>query len=412
MEKLKVLVNVYACSPGRGSEPGTGWNMCAHLAKHCELFIITEEEFRENIELTLPLLPQGKNMHFYYNPVGEKVRNMSRNQGDWRFYYHYKKWQKRTLEIAKLIINEHNIDIIHQLNMIGFREPGFLWRLNGIPFVWGPIGGIKQFPVAYLQGAQLKVKIFNRLKNTINLLQLKYDPRVNVAFKKADILISSIPYSYKKIKEIKKRESILISETGSVISEDVSTERFYTNEFHIIWAGRFYFRKQLPLALKALAATKNKQIKLNIYGDGDETIIKEAQHLIDSLNITDQVIWHGNQPHAVVQQAMREAQLFLFTSVSEDNPNVVLEAISNRLPIVCFDTCGFGDIIDDSVGRKIPLTNPEQSTTDFAENLNTLNNNRKLLEDMSINCSKLQQQLSWDEKALKIYNLYKSKLHK
>ena len=62
--------------------------------------------------------------------------------------------------------------MLHQLNMIGFREPGYLWKLsqeNGVPFVWGPIGGQKQFPTAYLQGAGLKMKVFNRLKNFLNI---------------------------------------------------------------------------------------------------------------------------------------------------------------------------------------------------------------------------------------------------
>ena len=65
-------------------------------------------------------------MHFYYNPVSEEIRRMCWNQGDWRFYFHYNKWQQKTLAIAKQIIKEQNIDIVHQLNMIGFREPGYL----------------------------------------------------------------------------------------------------------------------------------------------------------------------------------------------------------------------------------------------------------------------------------------------
>ena len=62
------------------------------------------------------------------------------NQGDWRFYKYYKEWQWKTYVIAKEIIQQHHIDIVHQLNMIGFREPGYLWKL-GIPYLWGPIGG-------------------------------------------------------------------------------------------------------------------------------------------------------------------------------------------------------------------------------------------------------------------------------
>lgn len=46
----KILINAYACSPGMGSEPGMAWNWVVNLAKHCELHIITEGEFKDEIE--------------------------------------------------------------------------------------------------------------------------------------------------------------------------------------------------------------------------------------------------------------------------------------------------------------------------------------------------------------------------
>ena len=51
---LSILINAYACSPNMGSEPGMAWNWCINLAKHCELYIITEGEFRDKIEAALP----------------------------------------------------------------------------------------------------------------------------------------------------------------------------------------------------------------------------------------------------------------------------------------------------------------------------------------------------------------------
>ena len=160
---LKILINAYACSPGMGSEPGMAWNWVSNLAKFCELFIITEGEFREKIEAVMTDLPEAKNMHFYYNPVSEEIRKMCWNQGDWRFYKYYREWQWKTYLMAKEICLHEKIDVLHQLNMIGFREPGYLWNLSkesGVPFVWGPIGGLKQFPTAYLQGAGLKNEAF------------------------------------------------------------------------------------------------------------------------------------------------------------------------------------------------------------------------------------------------------------
>lgn len=91
------------------------------------------------------------------------------NQGDWRFYFHYNKWQQKTLAIAKQIIKEQNIDIVHQLNMIGFREPGYLWKLDK-PFIWGPTNAKEAFPTAYLDDANWRKSLFIKTKNfTIKL---------------------------------------------------------------------------------------------------------------------------------------------------------------------------------------------------------------------------------------------------
>ena len=84
------------------------------------------------------------------------------NQGDWRFYKHYRTWQYRTYEMALDIMKVYHIDVLHQLNMIGFREPGYLWKIEGIPFVWGPVDAKEKFPIAYLQDAGLKKQLFMR----------------------------------------------------------------------------------------------------------------------------------------------------------------------------------------------------------------------------------------------------------
>lgn len=406
---LKILINAYACSPGMGSEPGMAWNWVSNLAKFCELYIITEGEFREKIEEVVPTLEQGKNMHFYYNPVSEDIRKMCWNQGDWRFYKYYREWQWKTYLMAKDICSKEKIDVLHQLNMIGFREPGYLWKLskeNGVSFVWGPIGGLKQFPTAYLQGAGLKMKLFNRLKNILNIWQLKHDKRVNEAFRTAKLLVSSIPDSYHAIKKYKGKESIIIPETGCFLSEDIPTDRFDEKEFHIMWVGKFDFRKQLPLALRAVAISDNPNIVLDIYGSGSDENIASVKNLIDSLGITDKVVWHGNQPNDVVMNAMRKSQLFFFTSVSEDTSTVVLEAVSNRLPVLCFNACGMAAVIDDKVGRKVSLSNPIQSAKDFARLINELEYDRTLLKRMSENCKQRQLELSWEEKAKTMVKWY------
>ena len=391
------------------------WNWCVNLAKYCELHIVTEGEFRDRIEAVLPTLPQGANMHFYYNPVSDKIRQMCWNQGDWRFYKYYKEWQKKTYLIAKEICGKRKIDVLHQLNMIGFREPGYLWKLSretGIPFVWGPIGGLKQFPLKYADGGGLKMKAFMALKNALNILQLKYDRRVDAAIRQASLLVSSIPDSYKAIKKYKKRESVVIPETGCFDETIVSDylKRFEGETLNVMWVGKFDFRKRLDIAIKTLAKTESTNIRLKVFGSGTPEQINNVKALASKLNVSGQITWMGNRPNDEIKREMARADIFLFTSVSEDTSTVVLEAISCHLPVLCFDTCGMSAVIDDKVGMKIPITNPVQSAKDFAEKIEYLYAYRDVLKTLSDNCIERQKELSWDSKAKKMVGLYEQVL--
>lgn len=409
MKDLKILVNAYACAPNLGSEPGMAWNWCIHLAKHNELFIITEQEHQDSIEAFLSNYLDRDKLHFYYISVTPRVRRMCKNQGDWRFYFFYEKWQKEVLMLAKSIVKEHNIDILHQLNMIGFREPGYLWKIKDIPLVWGPIGGLHQFPAKYLKGSSLKMKLFFYTKIILNKIQFRFSPRVNKAIKYSNILISATPDSYNRIKKVKKRESIHIPDQATHTNKiDKIENRFIGKKLNVIWVGKFDFGKQLHIALKALAKTKNRNIILNIYGSGNEMQVYEAKKLTKELNMENQVIFHGFQAKDEINKAMQRSDIFLFTSVSEGTPTVIMEAISNNLPIICYDACGFGIVVDETIGIKLQLTNPKTSINEFAFHLNELYNDRDRLISLSKGCIEAQEKLSWTKNAKNVTMIYQS----
>ena len=411
---LKVLINAYAVSPNMGSEPGMAWNWCVNLAKYCELFIITEGEFEDKIETVVPTLEQGKNMHFYFNPVSEKVRRMCWNQGDWRFYRHYRYWQKKTADIARDICKKEKIDVLHQLNMIGFREPGYLWKVSketGIPFVWGPVDAKESFPMAYANGAPLKTIVFLHLKNIITLWQLRYNKRVRQAVNTASLVLSASSNSVQSFKKYFAIDSPLMNETGTYLhsldkSDFASIEK---DTFDLLWVGKMDFRKQLGLAINSLAIAYHPDVKLHIVGSGDvQYYLQEAK----KIGIADSCIIHGSVSHNEVLRLMRQSDVFLFTSVAEGTPHVVLEAIGNELPVLCFDTCGQGDCVNERVGIKIPLSNPEQSVKDFAEKIDYLYHHRDVLKTMSDNCKQRAEELSWENKAKQMVALYDNVLKK
>lgn len=409
---MKILINSYTCCPNMGSEQGMGWNWIVSLAKtgKIELFVISEGEYKSQCEEASKGLP----IRWYWNPVSQSTREKCWNQGNWFFYPLYEKWQKKTADIAREICRKEKIDVLHQLNMIGFREPGCLWKVSqetGISFVWGPIGGLKQFPMAYTDGGGLKMKVFNYLKNAINIYQIKHDKRVRAAINQASALISSIPDSYNAIKKYHGKESVIIPETGCSLAalEPTSNQakRLTSNlsTFSILWVGKFDFRKRLDIALRAVAVS-NRDVKLYVYGTGTEEQVRNAMEHVRGLEIEDKVKFLGNRPNNEVNEAMRKADLFLFTSVSEDTSTVVLEAVSNGLPVLCFDACGMAAVIDDKVGRKIPLSNPDKSAFDFAEQIRFFYDNREELNKCAEGCAVRAVELSWENKVQKVFEIY------
>jgi len=84
---ISILINAYACAPNMGSEPGMAWNWVINLANYCKVYVITEGEWKDEIDAALKELPQGENITFFYNSFSERIRKICWNQGDWRFFY-------------------------------------------------------------------------------------------------------------------------------------------------------------------------------------------------------------------------------------------------------------------------------------------------------------------------------------
>lgn len=410
---LNVLVNAYAVSPTWGSEPGMGWNWVVNLARYCNVHVITEGEWQQDILNAVAELPQHENLHFYFNPVSEKIRKMCWNQGDWRFYYYYRKWQKRTYEIAQGIISEHKIDVIHQLNMVGFREPGYLWKITDKPFVWGPVGGMDLMPLSYLRGAGLMQNLFCRLKNLLNVWQYKHSSHVKSAIKRADVVVAAVKGVQDVLHNYYHKESPLINETGTtLISIENRGNKKQRTEFHIIWVGKFDFRKRLDLALQAVAETKNPKVHLHICGIGTPQQERDYKELAKKCGISQQCYWHGKVEHDKILFLMTQSDLFFFTSIMEATSTVVLEAISVGLPVLSFNTCGFGPLVKDFAGVAIELTTPEQSVQDFAKQINHFAVHANELEQISKQEFENRKSLSWNSKAKQMMEIYKDAIQK
>lgn len=396
---ISILINAYAVSPNHGSEPGVGWNWVIEIAKYCNVHVITEAEFKNEIEVALQNLPQKDNINFYFNDIGEKARKMCWNQGDYRFYYYYNKWQKKTYEIALEVIKNNKIDIIHQLNMIGYREPGYLWKIKEIPLVWGPVGGFGGIPIEYLLDFGSKGAFKQILKNIINKIQV-FQPNVYKAIKHSNLILAANSESRVALQKLRKDEVLLLNETGT--TNVIKPNRdFQSNVFKILWVGKFDNRKALPLALKTIKQLDNIPVELTIIGV-DKTKIDNK--LFAELKNVRYYSWIS---HSEVQEYFKNSHVLFFTSLSEGTPHVVIEAIANGLPVICHDICGQGDVINAGCGIKIPLKNPKSSIEEFSKAILKLYKDRNLLKRLSDGAYERAQEITWENKIQVLLKQYK-----
>lgn len=214
-EWRRLCVSAFSCSPLRGSEPGMGWSFLREIAATGrDVWAITNDEFTSEIRA------QAKNLssvHFVFVPEpAKRLRNILRRVWPPSYYWFYRWWQVRAYRRAQQLHAVHRFDAVHQLNMVGFREPGCLWKLP-LPFVWGPIGGLDltDWRLLGLLGFGGKVEFFCR--NVINAFQRRFLPRPRKAAHRAaesDALICATGENARLARRIWGVDSTVICEVG------------------------------------------------------------------------------------------------------------------------------------------------------------------------------------------------------
>ena len=112
--------------------------------------------------------------------------------------------------------------------------------------------------------------------------------------------------------------------------------------------------KGYPTLLEALArvARAREGIALDIVGDGPERQAHEA--LARRLGLAERVRFHGHRPREAVARLMREADLFVLASHSENCPSVLLEALACGLPVVASDLESVHEVVPKEMGGFFP----------------------------------------------------------
>jgi len=407
-KRLKILVIAAAAHPDKGSEPGAGWAWIETLSKHHDLWVIVGEREgnREAIEKRFKEIPDlSRKLSIFYIPRPD-APSLSKF---WPLFYyrHYRKWHQKAYRLAIELNEQIGFDLVHQLKMAGYREPGYLWRLN-LPFVWGPTGGTFNVPLQFASILGIRQTIYHLGKTIINNLQLHYHKRVKTALNRADGFITSTSDTRHAFMRVHGKDSVLIADTGPPI-KDVPSPRIHAyngdRPLRLVWSGIHVSRKALPLVLKALSIVpKNLEWHLDILGQG--LLTNKWKGLSVKLGVNTQCTWYGWLKRDKAVDIMSKADIFVFPSLHEGMPTVVIEALSMGLPVICLDHCGQGDAVTEDCGIKIPVTTPKKVIQDLSKTFVYLTKNHQEIERLSKGALRCSQEYTWEKMAEKMINVY------
>ncbi len=406
---MKILLSAYACEPYKGSEPGVGWHWSKEMAQlGYEVWVITRANNQSVIDQALLINPRS-NLHFVYYDLPTWVKRWKKIPGG--VYLYYLLWQWGAYCLAQSLTKEISFDWVHHLTFGVLRMPSFMAFL-GIPFICGPLGGGEKAPKSLRTSFPLRGYILDWLRDLSNRL-ISINPLLRAMYQRSSIILCKTEETKAAIPPSYQDKCRLYLEIGiePSNSELQAAQSFRPDgEFRLLYVGRLVYWKGLHLGLQAFAQFQQQMpnSRLTVIGKGSDAAW--LRRMAAELKIDTAIDWIDWMPQKKVLQTYSQHDAFLFPSLHDSSGNVVLEALSHSLPVVCLNLGGPGAIIDDSCGRAIDTTNCSSAVVvqRLSEALVELAGDRNLLKQLMKGALSCSQQYHWHQLVDNFYHTLES----
>jgi glycosyltransferase involved in cell wall biosynthesis len=342
---MKLLLSAYACEPGKGSEPGVGWNWVqALLRRGYDLQVITRSNNRMAIENATKA--GARAAEFIYCDLPSWSRFWKKWPGG--IYFYYLLWQIAAYRLARRLHATERFDCVHHITFVSFRQPSFMGFL-GIPFLFGPVGGGETMPRQLRKGLSFAGSVAELARSAWNSL-VAVDPFMNITFSRAQIIACTTEETLARIPRRYHSKCVVQRAIGIDTSKIERARTRETPRHQFLYVGRLLYWKGLHLVLRALAEVRLSipDVALRIIGDGgDRSWLMQTAH---RQGVSDLVEWIGEQPHDDICAEYRKSIAFVFPSLHDSGGMVVIEALAAGLPVICLDLGGPGSIANASCG--------------------------------------------------------------
>ncbi len=400
----KILVSAYACIPDQGSEEGNGWNYSSLISKRgYRVWCLTRGVGKPQIEKKLLQSPHP-NLTFIYVTVPPWI-DKAYHRGLIGMYFHYIFWQWAASRTALKLNKTHRFDLVHHVSYTSLQLGSFLYKLKR-PFIFGPVGGGQEAPEAmrpYFKKHWAKEK----MRSFVSNLLLRFNPGCYQSVRHANQVLVWNEDTRRMVRSLG-RVVAVEKEIGGVGQSFIPAEpllRPSRDALHLVWVGRFLPRKGLELSLHGFSKVDARlPIHLTIVGDGD--MGEYVAEYITKYKLENRVTWAGKVSYDQVKEYYRKADVFLFTSLRDTGPAQLLEAMAYSLPVVTLNLHGQAELVNDSTGIRVPVTDPETVASELANAIEWMYYHEDERMEMGLNAFRFAQKQNWESKVGHIIDKY------
>ena len=402
---MKILLSAYACEPNKGSEPEVGWKWAINLVKagH-EVYVVT----RFNNKKTINKYLKNKNilnLNFIYFDYPKWFVTIIKGKKKSYSYLYFILWQLGICFKVKEYVKKINFNYIHHVTFVSCRIPSFLCLYN-IPFIFGPISGGDTVPLKLRKNFSLISKTKEYLRDLSNLY-LKISPLMNLVFSRAKFIYVNSNATKKIIPKIYHHKVKKLLAIAVDYKKDISKKRKKkkNNIFSIIFAGNILEIKGIFILIKVFSKLikNNYKVKLNIIGNGN--FKKKTIEITKNYGIYNKIKFTNKINQKKLFNDFIQSDLLLMPALRDSGGFVVLEALSNGLPVATLNLGGPGEIINNKCGIKINVINKDENfvTERLYKSIAKLISNKKQYQKIKNYTKKRTRKFLWQQKINKIY---------
>lgn len=153
----------------------------------------------------------------------------------------------------------------------------------------------------------------------------------------------------------------------------------------ILFVGRLVEVKNIPLLIKAMSKIEDPDAFLVIVGAG--SLLDQLKHLVNSLNISNRVLFTGRKEGTNLVSLYNIAQLFVLPSTYERFGAVVNEALLSGCEVLCSEKAGASSLINSSNGQLFNPFNEAELVDKLSKGL--VNRKPLLIDNIELRKSKM-----------------------